>query len=44
MGHGPDAIGPELLQQDRNNFWMVVLESTIILLFVIDLLLLVWMR
>jgi len=34
----------QLLQQDRNNFWMVVLESTIILLFVIDLLLLVWMR
>jgi uncharacterized Rmd1/YagE family protein len=34
----------QLLQQDRNNFWMVVLESTIVLLFVIDLLLLVWMR
>ena len=27
----------ELLQQDRRNFWMVVLEAAIILLFVIDL-------
>lgn len=34
----------QLLQQDRNNFWMVVLESTIVLLFVIDLVLLVWQR
>ena len=30
----------QLLQQDRNNFLMVVLEATIILLFVIDLILL----
>jgi hypothetical protein len=29
-----------LLQQERNNFWMTVLEATIVLLFIIDLLLL----
>ena len=33
-----------LLQQDRNNFWMVVLESTIVGLFIIDLALLIWGR
>ncbi len=30
----------QLLQHERNNFWMVVLEATIVLLFVLDLLLL----
>jgi uncharacterized Rmd1/YagE family protein len=34
----------QLLQQDRNNFWMVVLESTIVLLFILDLVLLLWNR
>lgn len=29
-----------LLQQERNNFWMMVLETTIVLLFILDLLLL----
>ena len=29
-----------LLQQDANNFWMIVLEATIVLLFILDLLLL----
>jgi hypothetical protein len=29
-----------LLQQERNNFWMMVLEVTIVLLFILDLLLL----
>jgi hypothetical protein len=29
-----------LLQQERNNFWMMVLEATIVLLFILDLLLL----
>lgn len=29
-----------LLQQERNNFWMMILETTIVLLFVLDLLLL----
>jgi hypothetical protein len=33
-----------LLQQDRNNFWMMILELTIVLLFIIDLVLLVWIR
>ncbi len=31
-----------LLQQERNNFWMMVLETTIVLLFILDLLLLLW--
>ncbi len=31
----------ELLQQDRMNFWMVVLEATIVLLFILDVILLV---
>ncbi|NLH17308.1 MAG: hypothetical protein GX455_12080 [Phycisphaerae bacterium] len=30
----------QILQQDRNNFWMVILETTIVLLFILDLLLL----
>jgi hypothetical protein len=30
----------QILQQDRNNFWMVVLETTIVLLFILDLILL----
>lgn len=29
-----------LLQQERNNFWMMILEATIVLLFILDLLLL----
>jgi hypothetical protein len=29
-----------LLQQERNNFWMMILETTIVLLFILDLLLL----
>lgn len=31
----------QILQQDRNNFWMVILEATIVLLFILDLILLV---
>jgi len=31
----------QLLSQDRNNRWMLTLEVTIVLLFVIDLILLV---
>lgn len=31
-----------LLQQERNNFWMMILEATIVLLFILDLLLLFW--
>jgi hypothetical protein len=34
----------QLLQQDRNNFWMMILETTIVLLFILDLLLLLWNR
>jgi hypothetical protein len=30
------------LQQERNHFWMMVLEATIVLLFILDLLLLLW--
>ena len=30
----------QILQQDRNNFWMVILETTIVLLFILDLVLL----
>lgn len=30
----------QILQQDRNNFWMVILEATIVLLFILDLILL----
>jgi hypothetical protein len=29
-----------ILQQERNNFWMMILEATIVLLFILDLLLL----
>jgi hypothetical protein len=32
----------QLIQQDRFNFWMMILEVTIVLLFVIDLALLIW--
>jgi hypothetical protein len=32
----------QLIQQDRVNFWMIVLETTIVLLFIIDLLLLLY--
>jgi uncharacterized Rmd1/YagE family protein len=31
-----------ILQQDRVNFWMMILEVTIVLLFIIDLALLIW--
>jgi tRNA isopentenyl-2-thiomethyl-A-37 hydroxylase MiaE len=31
-----------LLQQERNNLWMMILEATIVLLFILDLLLLLW--
>jgi hypothetical protein len=31
----------QLLQHDQNNRWMMILEATIVLLFIIDLLLLV---
>jgi hypothetical protein len=33
-----------LLQQDRNNFWMVILECTVVVLFIVDLVLLVWIK
>ena len=33
----------ELLQRDRTNFWMTVLEATIVLLFILDLIILVVM-
>jgi len=32
----------QLIQQDRVNFWMIVLETTIVLLFIIDLLVLLY--
>jgi len=33
----------QLLQQDRVNFWMVILETTIVLLFILDLIIIVLM-
>ena len=32
----------KILQQDRVNFWMMILEATIVLLFIIDLAILIW--
>ena len=39
MGHGggaPDALHP-LLKHDQNNRWRLILEVTLVLLFIIDL-------
>jgi uncharacterized Rmd1/YagE family protein len=33
----------QLLQQDWVNFWMVILETTIVLLFILDLIIIVLM-
>ncbi|HUV39302.1 MAG TPA: hypothetical protein VMY39_06790 [Planctomycetota bacterium] len=32
-----------LLKQDQNNRWMLILEATIVLLFIIDVIIIVWM-